>query len=419
MPKRVIDFDAMWGSDKLAACAAWAQAEYAWLYGLADASGCFELTNLRVIWGRVAAIRANLTIERLEQVFAEFQEKGLLFVWEHEGKRYAHWTGSDVPGRLPPPSWRMRLEKFAPPVPKQRLAEYMAKFARGRAALAGVGFSGEATHEPANGKEDLKFEISNLREEQPGGRCGPSSQGRGQRTADAGSRADCEFENSRCRESGRSAGPAQDRQMTDERLLVTQGGEDGRFETSNLREARPPGAGDGNSYLRARQAPAEVAARDARTPDAQNAAAGCGLKGRLEGAPAQDLGLDWDLEGNLEVGRDGKREGAGDSRGRSGVSQREKELSRNDSVHSNSSSNSNSHLSSNSHARTDGHFYSNGNFDSRAYAQGMSAKEIATLRELRVGQGPVCGPCGVRQEVLERDRRRQAARLGTACREGK
>ena len=112
MPKRVLDFDAMWGSDKLAACAAWAQAEYAWLYGLADASGCFELTNLRVIWGRVAAIRGNLTIERLEQVFAEFQDKGLLFVWEHEGKRYAHWTGSDVPGRLPPPSWRMRLENL-------------------------------------------------------------------------------------------------------------------------------------------------------------------------------------------------------------------------------------------------------------------------------------------------------------------
>ena len=135
MPKRVIDFDAMWGSDKLASCAEWAQAEYAWLYGLADASGCFELTNLRVIWGRVAAIRRNLTIERLEQVFEEFQDKGLLFVWEHEGKRYGHWTGSDVPGRLPPPSWRMRLERLAPPVPKQQFAEYVSRFARGRASL--------------------------------------------------------------------------------------------------------------------------------------------------------------------------------------------------------------------------------------------------------------------------------------------
>jgi hypothetical protein len=141
MPKRVIDFDAMWGSDKLACCAEWAQAEYAWFYGLADASGCFELTNLRVIWGRVAAIRCNLTIERLEQVFNEFQDKGLLFVWELEGKRYGHWTGSDVPGRLPPPSWRMRLERLAPPVPKQQLAAYMSKFSRGRAALQGGGFS--------------------------------------------------------------------------------------------------------------------------------------------------------------------------------------------------------------------------------------------------------------------------------------
>jgi hypothetical protein len=140
MPKRVIDFDALWGSDKLAACAEWAQAEYAWLYGLADASGCFELTNLRVIWGRVAAIRRNLTIERLEQIFDEFQDKGLLFVWEENGKRYGHWTGSDVPGRLPAPSWRARLERLAPPVPKVALAEFMAGFSRGRAASPGGGF---------------------------------------------------------------------------------------------------------------------------------------------------------------------------------------------------------------------------------------------------------------------------------------
>ncbi len=159
MPKRVIDFDAMWGSDKLASCAEWAQTEYAWLYGLADASGCFELTNLRVIWGRVAAIRRNLTIERLEQIFDEFQVKGLLFVWEHEGKRYGHWSGSDVPGRLPAPSWRMRLERLAPPVPKRQFAEYMSRFARGRAALAGGGFRAETEQEQFE-SSDLRFEKS-------------------------------------------------------------------------------------------------------------------------------------------------------------------------------------------------------------------------------------------------------------------
>jgi len=126
MPKRVIDFDAMWASDKLAACAEWAQAEYAWLYGLADCAGCFELTNLRVIWGRVAAIRRNFSIERLEQVIDEFHDKRLLFIWTANGKRYGHWTGSDVPGRLPPPSWRNRLERLAPPVPREQLEMFLA-----------------------------------------------------------------------------------------------------------------------------------------------------------------------------------------------------------------------------------------------------------------------------------------------------
>jgi hypothetical protein len=40
----------------------------------------------------------------------------------------------------------------------------------------------------------------------------------------------------------------------------------------------------------------------------------------------------------------------------------------------------------------------------------MSAKELAVARELRVGQGPVCWPKGVKQEVIERDRLRELAR---------
>jgi len=126
MPKRVIDFDAMWAADKIAACAEWAQPEYAWCYGMADANGSFELTNLRVLFGRVAAVRKNLSIERFEQCIDEWHEKGLLFIWPQDGKRYGHWTGSDKPGRLPRESRRTPRYGpiLAPPVPKEELKAY-------------------------------------------------------------------------------------------------------------------------------------------------------------------------------------------------------------------------------------------------------------------------------------------------------
>lgn len=351
MPKRVIDFDAMWGSDKLAACAAWAQAEYAWLYGLADASGCFELTNLRVIWGRVAAIRANLTIERLEQVFAEFQDKGLLFVWEHEGKRYAHWTGSDVPGRLPPPSWRMRLEKFAPPVPKQQLAEYMAKFARGRAAHGCAGFRGEEQRESSYRKEDLRFEVSNLRDEQ-----------------------------------GHS-GRAQNSQLTEPRLLVSDHRDDLRYQQSNFRENEKSGQRFGNSRSVQRQATGAEGKRHELNCAHRGSVKESNINERLEGAQGQDLGLDWNLNGDGEAGRNVNRNHLDAAHAYQSDTNRQADSARTDSYYSNSQSN--------------------------AKTQSMSPKDLATARELRVGQGPVCGPARVKPEVLERIRQREAARVAS------
>jgi hypothetical protein len=352
MPKRVIDFDAMWGSDKLASCADWAQAEYAWLYGLADASGCFEITNLRVIWGRVAAIRRNLTIERLEQIFLEFQDKGLLFVWEYEGKRYAHWTGSDVPGRLPPPSWRMRLERFAPPVPKQKLTAYMARFARGRAALAGAGFRGEERYGGQELAEDRRFEISDLKGDRQAG--APPEDSRWQGTRD-----------------------------------------------EEVRASRTAAAGGG------------------------------GLKGEVEEAQGQDLDL------NLDLNRSREREG--DLRGGGCGETRDVDPDLIVVSSFESTPNSNTHLQGTLNfganvpadptraAGSETPPEMNSEADSRRAlsrpaaslsrgvengfeARLMSAKELAVARELRVGQGPVCGPKGVKQEVIERDRLRELAR---------
>ena len=394
MPKRVIDFDAMWGSDKLASCAAWAQAEYAWLYGLADACGCFELTNLRVIWGRVAAIRGDLTIERLEKVFTEFQDKGLLFVWEQDGKRYAHWTGSDVPGRLPAPSWRMRLERFAPPVPKQKLAEYVARFARGRAATPGGGFRAAAAWENGNRTPEFQFENSEL-----------SSR----RVASAGVGAPREGDGAMTPAAAAAAVASAVASIASAHSIDRAMARGGRETSGEVR-----------------------------------------LKGWVEEAQAQNLNwngnLKRNLDGNLEAGREAEPQDRGESRDFSNSNSISKATANSNALVSNNSkpiSNAGSRAGSvfpvggsDPNAAREGYFdseaqmrpgtdsYAEGrrNAGARAPADdaGRSAasvawrdyyreRELAVQKELNVGRGPVCSPRPVRAEVLERIRKRDEA----------
>ena len=127
VPKRIIDFEALWASDKLAACQEQNRVEYAWLYGLADANGSFEITNLRVVWGKVSPVRPSLTLDRLGDIFRDFESHGLLFTWQEQGKKFAHWTGSEKTGRLPHASHRARYLSLAPQIPKDQLLCYQEK----------------------------------------------------------------------------------------------------------------------------------------------------------------------------------------------------------------------------------------------------------------------------------------------------
>lgn len=118
-----------------------------------------------------------------------------------------------------------------------------------------------------------------------------------------------------------------------------------------------------------------------------------GLKGPLEGAPAQDLGLD------LNLGLESERSGNEDSTRQAGADlqfQARTELQR---TQINRTEPYGTEL-----YRTELRPLSE--LDIRR----MSAKELAVARELRVGQGPVCGPRGVKPEVLERDRLRELER---------
>lgn len=135
MPRRIIDGDAIWESDKLATCVtkipATVAVYYPWFYCLADANGSFEMTNVRVIHSKVAVNLPFLKKIHVEIILKEFEENGLLFVWKQNGKRYGHWSCSDKDGRLPPASIRDRYGKNAPPVPSVELSEYEDKWRPG------------------------------------------------------------------------------------------------------------------------------------------------------------------------------------------------------------------------------------------------------------------------------------------------
>jgi hypothetical protein len=128
MPKRLIDFDALWSSRRLSQCTPSSRVEYLWIYGLADASGSFEMTNLRAIWGRVAAIRPDLTIRKLKACLEQFEKHGLLFVWTEKGKKFGHWVGSRKEGRLPPPSTKSRYYLVCPLPPVELLENYDSRY---------------------------------------------------------------------------------------------------------------------------------------------------------------------------------------------------------------------------------------------------------------------------------------------------
>ena len=254
-------------------------------------------------------------------------------------------------------------------------------------------FAGRRGSNLAAARENLKFEISDLREERGGG---------------LGS------------------------QSADPRLLLSDRGEvRGENRRGEIAESRHD-AGNGERFRDSRtgekRAGAAAGGRGGTGREPRNAAGWSGIKECLEGTQAQDLGLNWNLNGNEAVGWEERRSGAGDARGCRADADRGNDSSRTDSCESKSNANANSLLNENSNSEPSANFVYCANANSGLQActprflhvnpNSLSEKELAVWRELRVGQGPVCAPAGVRPEVIERDRRREAARAGLRSRSG-
>jgi hypothetical protein len=151
MPKRVIDGEGLWRSDKLAQVEPPSfRAEYACLLPLALANGVFE-ANARRIWATVYSYnRPDVDAEKVEKILAEFERVKLLFRWTDGGKTWGYFVGIEKPGRLPAPSrLKHSHEVLGPEPPKQSLQSFIGSVVADGQPLA--------SHPVANGSGGFGF----------------------------------------------------------------------------------------------------------------------------------------------------------------------------------------------------------------------------------------------------------------------
>jgi hypothetical protein len=126
MPKRVVDGESLWTSDKLSQVEPESfRAEYANLLPLATGNGTFECEPKKV-WRQVYSYnRPSVTLDHVVAILDAFERAKLLFRWQAaNGKWWGFWVGIDKPGRLPPAS-RTNHEKRGPTVPFDKLTNFL------------------------------------------------------------------------------------------------------------------------------------------------------------------------------------------------------------------------------------------------------------------------------------------------------
>lgn len=110
MPKRILDGEALWRSDKLNKVEPLEfRAEYANLLPLALADGSFE-SNPKRVWSDVYSYnRPDVTVDLVEDILKEFERVGLLVQKTDEtGKLWGKWVG--IESRLPSDSTKDRYK---------------------------------------------------------------------------------------------------------------------------------------------------------------------------------------------------------------------------------------------------------------------------------------------------------------------
>lgn len=144
MPKRIVDGEGVWRSEKIARVKPdWMRAEYANLLPLALANGVFELDSRR-IWSLVYSYnRPDIAFDDVEQILNEFERVGLLFRFfdTAAGKVWGYWVGIEKQGRLPSKSRQKKKHETTGQEPDpEALLAYIQRTANQWLANGEVGF---------------------------------------------------------------------------------------------------------------------------------------------------------------------------------------------------------------------------------------------------------------------------------------
>lgn len=133
MPKRIVDGEALWTSDKLLRLPVKYRAEFANLIPLASASGSFEADGQK-IWRAVYSYnRPDVTPQKVADILTALELAKMLFRWtDAEGKIWGYFPGIDKPGRLPARSQVERKNFTGGPFPPtERLNAFLQQNAEG------------------------------------------------------------------------------------------------------------------------------------------------------------------------------------------------------------------------------------------------------------------------------------------------
>lgn len=119
MPKRVVDGEALWLSEKVKTLPEEYRMHYANWIPLAEANGVFEASVDRVYARVYSFLMPSISKKKVRGILDAFIRVGLIRVWSEGGKTWGYFVGIEKTGRLPSLKHLDRYTNLPPAPPSE------------------------------------------------------------------------------------------------------------------------------------------------------------------------------------------------------------------------------------------------------------------------------------------------------------